>query len=66
MASTNQFQNVVSEVQAAPQNQRTETLINSISTKMQHSRNDQVREAGADLENLKPQLIQACLAQAAA
>jgi hypothetical protein len=58
MASNN-FTNVIAEVQKAPQNQRTDKLIEGIAQQMQQSSNAQVQQFGQELATAKPQLVRA-------
>ena len=53
MASNN-FSNVISQVQQAPQNQRTEKLIDGIA---------QTQQLGQELQSAKSQLVRACQQQ---
>jgi hypothetical protein len=62
MASNN-FANVVSQVQQAPQNQRTEKLIDGIAQQMQQSGNAQTQQLGQELQSAKSQLVRACQQQ---
>jgi hypothetical protein len=62
MASNN-FENVVSQVQQAPQNQRTEKLIDGIAQQMQQSGNAQTQQLGQELQSAKSQLVRACQQQ---
>jgi len=62
MASDN-FSNVISQVQQAPQNQRTEKLIDGIAQQMQQSGNAQTQQLGQELQSAKSQLVKACQQQ---
>jgi hypothetical protein len=62
MASNN-FANVISQVQQAPQNQRTEKLIDGIAQQMQQSGNAQTQQLGQELQSAKSQLVRACQQQ---
>jgi hypothetical protein len=62
MASNN-FSNVISQVQQAPQNQRTEKLIDGIAQQMQQSGNAQTQQLGQELQGAKSQLVKACQQQ---
>jgi hypothetical protein len=58
MASNN-FSDVISQVQKAPQNQRTEKLIDGIAQQMQQSGNAQTQQLGQELQSVKSQLVRA-------
>ena len=62
MASNN-FSDVISQVQKAPQNQRTEKLIDGIAQQMQQSGNAQTQQLGQELQSVKSQLVRACQQQ---
>ncbi len=57
---TNHFSGTAQQVEKAPQNQRTEVLIDSIAHQMQQSTNQETRQLGTDLLSIKPQLVSAC------
>jgi hypothetical protein len=54
---------VIAEVQKAPQNQRTDKLIEGIAQQMQQSGNAQLQQFGQELATAKPQLVKACQQQ---
>jgi|SRR5580700_9640815 hypothetical protein len=58
-----QFTDVIAEVQKAPQNQRTDKLIEGIAKQMQQSGNTQLQQFGQELATAKPQLVRACQQQ---
>ena len=61
MSTQNHFANVAEQIQKAPQNQRTEALISGIAQQMMQSSNDQkTQQLGAELQNVKGQLVKAC------
>ena len=57
--ASNQFTDVIAEVQKAPQNQRTDKLIDGIAKQMQQSGNTQLQQFGQELATAKPQLVRA-------
>jgi len=59
----NRFTDVIAEVQKAPQNQRTDRLIDGIAQQMQQSGNAQLQQFGQELATAKPQLVKACQQQ---
>ena len=61
--ASNQFTDVIAEVQKAPQNQRTDRLIEGIAKQMQQSGNTQLQQFGQELTTAKPQLVRACQQQ---
>jgi hypothetical protein len=61
--ASNHFENVVSDIQKSPQNQRTEKLIDGIAQQMQQSGNTQTQQLGQELQSVKPQLVRACQQQ---
>ena len=61
--ASNHFTDVIAEVQNAPQNQRTDKLIEGIAQQMQQSGNAQLQQFGQELATLKPQLVRACQQQ---
>jgi hypothetical protein len=62
MASNN-FSDLISQVQKSPQNQRTEKLIDGIAQQMQQSGNAQTQQLGQELQSVKSQLVRACQQQ---
>ena len=58
-----QFTDVIAEVQKAPENQRTDKLIEGIAKQMQQSGNTQLQQFGQELATAKPQLVRACQQQ---
>ena len=62
---TNHFENVIDEVQSAPQNQKLDKAIGGIAKQMQQSQNQTLTPAqlGQDLQNIKPRLVGACQQQ---
>ncbi len=60
MASNNHFEDVITNVQQVPQNQRTDALITGIAQQMQTSGNPQLQQWGTELQNTKTQLVKAC------
>jgi hypothetical protein len=56
----NAFANTLSQVQAAPPEQRAEQLITSIAKQMQQSTSAQTQQWGSELSSLKTQLAKAC------
>jgi hypothetical protein len=63
--ASNHFTDVIAEVQKAPQNQRTDKLIEGIAQQMQQSGNAQLQQFGQELATVKPQLVKACQQQQA-
>lgn len=63
MTSNNHFADVISAVQQAPQNQRTDKLIQGIAEQMQQSANAQAQQLGQELASIRPQLVKACQQQ---
>jgi hypothetical protein len=61
--ASNHFTDVIAEVQKAPQNQRTDKLIDGIAQQMQQSGNAQVQQLGQELATAKPRLVRACQQQ---
>jgi len=61
--SSNHFAPLITAVEAAPPNQRTEKLITGIATQMQQSSVSQVQQLGQDLQSIVPQLVRACQQQ---
>jgi glycyl-tRNA synthetase (class II) len=61
--ATNHFTDVIAEVQKAPQNQRTDKLIEGIAQQMQQSGNAQLQQFGQELATARPQLVRACQQQ---
>jgi hypothetical protein len=61
--ASNHFENMVSDIQKSPQNQRTEKLIDGIAQQMQQSGNTQTQQLGQELQSVKPQLVRACQQQ---
>jgi hypothetical protein len=61
--ASNHFENVVSDIQKSPQNQRTEKLIDGIAQQMQQSGNTQTQQLGQELQSAKSQLVRACQQQ---
>jgi hypothetical protein len=57
--TSNNFSNVISQVQQSPQNQRTEKLIDGIAQQMQQSGNAQTQQLGQELQSVKSQLVRA-------
>jgi len=60
MGTQNHFANVAEQIQKAPQNQRTEVLISGIAQQMQSSNDQNTQQLGAELQNVKGQLVKAC------
>jgi hypothetical protein len=58
--ASNHFTDVIVAVQKAPQNQRTDRLIDGIAQQMQQSGNAQLQQFGQELATPKPQLVRAC------
>ena len=63
MTSNNHFADVISAVQQAPQNQRTDKLIQGIAEQMQQSANAQAQQLCQELASIRPQLVKACQQQ---
>lgn len=60
---SNHFMNLPKQVQAAPQGQKTTTLINGIAQQMQASDNQGTQQLGDELQSISSQLISACQQQ---
>jgi hypothetical protein len=58
-AMGNHFDSTVAAVQSAPQNQRAERIITSITEQMQASSSQQVQQLGDELKEVQPKLIKA-------
>lgn len=57
--ATNDWNNVIEQVETAPQNQRAEKLISAISQQMQQSSNQQTQQFGSELQQNKTRLVKA-------
>lgn len=62
----NHFQDLIEEIQATPPNQRLDKAFSGIANQMQQSGVQAVQQWGGELNQVKSQLVRACLSQQSA